>query len=60
MANPKRRHSKARRDKKRADKGLTLVQLVPCSNCGSRIKPHHICASCGYYRSRQMVVGKTV
>ncbi len=59
MANPKRRHSKARRDHKRAHKGLKLAQLVSCSKCGTRIRPHHICASCGYYRGRQMIVGKT-
>jgi large subunit ribosomal protein L32 len=58
MAVPKRRHSRSRRNKRRAHDALKRVQLVRCSNCASPIKPHHICASCGYYRGRQMIVGK--
>jgi large subunit ribosomal protein L32 len=60
MAVPKQRISRTRRDKKRAQKGLKLVQLVRCSNCSTSIKPHHICPSCGHYRGRQVIVGKTL
>ena len=59
MATPKQRISRTRRDKKRAQKGLSIVQLVHCSNCNNSIKPHHICPACGHYRGRQVIVGKT-
>ncbi len=60
MANPKRRQSRSRRNNRRANLRLTPVQLVRCSNCGAAIKPHHVCASCGYYRGRQVLAGQTV
>lgn len=60
MANPKRRISRSRRNKKRAHLRLTPTQLVRCSNCGAAIKPHHVCAGCGHYRGRQVLVGETV
>jgi large subunit ribosomal protein L32 len=60
MATPKQRTSRARRDKKRAQKGLKLVQLVRCNNCSTGIKPHHVCPACGHYRGRQVIVGKTL
>jgi large subunit ribosomal protein L32 len=55
MPNPKRRHSKGRRDRRRATQRLELQLFVRCVNCGATIKPHHICFSCGYYRGRQVV-----
>jgi len=59
MANPKRRISPARRGNKRAHQKLQAVQLVRCSNCGTSIRPHHICPSCGFYRGKQMIVGES-
>ena len=58
MAVPKRRQSKHRRNNRRSHDALKRIQLVRCSNCSAAIKPHHICANCGYYRGRQMIVGK--
>jgi large subunit ribosomal protein L32 len=59
MANPKRRTSRARRGNRRAHQAYPVAELVRCSNCGSTIKPHHVCPSCGFYRGRQVVVGKS-
>jgi large subunit ribosomal protein L32 len=58
MPNPKRRHSRARQASRRATQRLDIPQLVKCSNCGAAILPHHVCNACGYYRGRQMIVGK--
>ena len=56
MALPKRKHSKARRDKSRTHWKLTLPTLTGCAQCGQRIPPHRVCPHCGYYRGRQVVV----
>jgi large subunit ribosomal protein L32 len=59
MALPKRRISRARRGNRRLHQRLERAQLVACSNCGTMILPHHVCSSCGYYRTKQTVVGKS-
>jgi len=40
MAVPKRKTSKARRDKRRANWKLEVPGMVKCSNCGELIKAH--------------------
>ena len=59
MANPKRRISSHRRGNRRIHQGLQMAQLVRCSNCSTRIRPHTVCYSCGYYRGRQVIVGSS-
>lgn len=59
MALPKRRHSKARRDKSRTHQVLSSPQLSKCPRCLSLIKSHHVCPSCGYYRGRKVIEIKT-
>jgi large subunit ribosomal protein L32 len=56
MPNPKRRHSKARRDKRRAHDALPTMST--CPNCGEVKLPHRACPSCGQYRGRQVIEGK--
>ena len=55
MNTPKRRHSKARRDKRRANWKLTGTNLVSCSHCGASSLPHRVCAECGFYGGREVV-----
>ena len=55
MPNPKRRHSKARRNKRRANDGLKSPSLSVCPNCHEPKLPHRVCPGCGYYRGRQVV-----
>jgi large subunit ribosomal protein L32 len=57
MPNPKRRHSKARRDKRRAHDALPPPPLSSCPNCGEVKLPHRACPSCGQYRGRQIIAG---
>lgn len=55
MANPKRRHSKARRDKRRAHDAMKVPALTVCPNCQEKILPHRVCPHCGYYKGEQVV-----
>jgi large subunit ribosomal protein L32 len=55
MPNPKRRHSKARRDKRRSHDRLHPVSLSKCPQCNEDKLPHRVCPSCGYYRGRAAV-----
>lgn len=52
MPVPRRRHSKARRDRSRTHKKLTASQVVKCDHCGAEKLPHRICQECGYYKGK--------
>jgi len=56
MALPKRKHSKSRRDKSRTHWKLIMPTLTKCPQCAQPVLPHHVCARCGYYRGRQVIV----
>ncbi|MBP9500897.1 MAG: 50S ribosomal protein L32 [Candidatus Promineofilum sp.] len=56
---PKRKVSKARRDKRRTHDALSLFHLVPCSDCGEMKRSHHVCPSCGKYNGRQIMPENT-
>lgn len=53
MPNPKRRHSKQRRDKRRTHQKAIAPALTSCSNCGSPVLLHRVCPECGYYRGKK-------
>ena len=56
MAVPKRKHSKARRDKRRNNLWkLTAPTMVKCPNCCEYKRPHRLCAACGQYDGREVV-----
>lgn len=55
MALPKRRQSKARTRKRRANWKLAAPNLVECPNCGDPKLTHVACRGCGYYNGRQVV-----
>ncbi len=55
MAVPKRKTSKARRDKRRASNiKMTAPNYVECSRCHEYKMPHRICPSCGYYNGSML------
>lgn len=57
MAVPKRRVSKARRDKRRSSVWkMNAPELQKCPNCGEYKRTHRVCAACGYYNGRQVIV----
>lgn len=55
MAVPKKKTSPSRRRMRRAHHALTAVQSQECPNCGARKLSHHVCASCGQYKGRQVI-----
>lgn len=55
---PKRKISKARRDRRRAHDALATANLVACSNCGTMILPHVVCPNCGFYKGREVIAIK--
>jgi large subunit ribosomal protein L32 len=55
MPNPKRRTSKARRDRRRSHHALEQPATSSCPNCGEAKMPHRACPHCGHYRGRQVV-----
>lgn len=55
MPNPKRRHSRARRDKRRTHDSLDAPAMSVCPNCQERKLPHRVCPHCGHYKGREVV-----
>lgn len=56
MAVPRNRHSNARKNTRRAHHAKSPKQLQRCHNCGTAIRPHNICGSCGHYAGRNMFI----
>ena len=54
MAVPKKKTSKARRDKRRAQHKIDAPRLNVCPNCGSPTRPHRMCPTCKTYRGRDI------
>ncbi len=55
MALPKRRVSRARRDKRRTHDKLPKIHLIDCPQCHEPRLPHRVCPHCGYYRGVEVV-----
>jgi large subunit ribosomal protein L32 len=55
MAQPKRRHSHQRKNKRRSHDFLKVPGLALCPNCKEPKAPHRICLHCGHYAGRQMI-----
>ena len=50
MAVPKRKTSKAKRNKRRTHQERTGPNLSNCPQCGEARLPHHACSGCGTYK----------
>ncbi|MDE6092678.1 MAG: 50S ribosomal protein L32 [Ruminococcus sp.] len=56
MAVPKRKTSKARRDKRRsAVWKLEVPAMSTCDNCGAYKAPHKVCKNCGFYKGVEVI-----
>jgi len=58
MPVPKRKHSRARRDSKFANKGLKPAAIAACAQCQAPLATHQICSSCGFYKGRKVMITK--
>lgn len=52
---PKRRHSRQRKGKRRASISLKTRTGVLCTNCKKITIPHVVCQYCGYYKGREIL-----
>ncbi|MEY2547548.1 MAG: large subunit ribosomal protein, partial [Verrucomicrobiota bacterium] len=55
MGVPKRKTSKMRLRTRKASHRWQAPQLNKCAQCGSPVASHTACASCGYYKGRQVL-----
>ena len=60
MPNPRRKISRSKRDKRRANwvAKLQIKHLSKCDNCGEMKLPHHVCPYCGYYKGKAVYTPK--
>lgn len=55
MPNPKRRHTRTRRDKRRAHDALAIPGASLCTSCFEPKAPHQVCPHCGSYKGREVM-----
>ena len=56
MAVPKRKSSKARKNKRRSNVWkLEAPAMCRCTQCGSFKLPHRVCPACGYYKGVEVI-----
>ncbi|MEG1778902.1 MAG: 50S ribosomal protein L32 [Oscillospiraceae bacterium] len=56
MAVPKRKTSKARKNKRRSSVWkLDAPAFSICTNCNSLKTPHRVCGTCGYYNGKKVI-----
>ena len=55
MAVPKRKMSKARRDRRRANWKLSVPGMVECPQCHELKMPNRVCTERGYYDGKQVI-----
>jgi len=55
VAVPKRKHSKTRQAKRRANWKLSSPNLTNCPQCHELKLSHRVCPSCGFYKDKVVV-----
>ena len=55
MIAPKRRTSKAKRNKRRSHDALGAPPRSLCPQCREPKMPHRVCPNCGTYRGREVI-----
>jgi len=55
MANPTHRHTRTRRDKRRANWKGESPNLMACPECSEMKLPHRVCPSCGSYNKKKVL-----
>ena len=58
MPVPKRKRSRARRDKRFANKGISVKAFTYCKTCQDPIMPHAVCKGCGHYKGIKVMTTK--
>lgn len=55
MAEPKKRLTSSRSGNRQSHDSLVVKNLTVCEHCKSRILPHRVCLTCGYYRGKKVI-----
>jgi len=55
MPVPKRKRSRARRDKRFANWGIKPKTFTACANCKDPLMPHVACKTCGFYKGKKVL-----
>ncbi|MBI4682510.1 MAG: 50S ribosomal protein L32 [Nitrospirae bacterium] len=55
MPNPTSKHTRSRRDKRRANWKITAPSVSLCPDCQEPKLPHRICMSCGSYNGKKIL-----
>jgi len=55
MAVPQGKTSKRMKGFRRSHHALKAPKLIHCSNCGSQILPHRVCAQCGHFKGKAVL-----
>lgn len=59
MPNPKRKHTRMRRNMRRKSNWrVSASNSSKCPQCGAPRMPHHVCPSCGFYNNELIVPRK--
>ena len=58
MPVPKRKRSRARRDKRFANKGMDVTSVGSCPNCKQPLASHVVCSECGFFKGRKVIATK--
>lgn len=56
MAVPKKKSTRARRDRRRAHHiKVKAINLIECPQCHQPKLPHRVCPHCGFYKNREAI-----
>lgn len=57
-AQPKRKISKSRKNRRRAHDSLSAPALASCPKCKKSRRPHFLCSYCGHYGEKPVIKTK--
>ncbi len=55
MPVPKKKTSRAKRDKRRTHDKIKLKTISVCPHCSEPKLPHHVCPKCGMYKGVEVI-----
>lgn len=55
MAVPKKKMSRSRTRRRKAQWKVTAPMTVECPQCGAMHLPHRLCYECGTYKGREVI-----
>ena len=55
MAVPKKKMSRSRTRRRKAQWKVSAPTLVTCQQCGAKHLPHRVCRECGSYNGREVI-----